>query len=96
MADLEKAATMDSDQFKADILLAMSHLNRREFDAALAYVLRKHLQAFGPASLDDIAGWSGESRVRAVRQALAALELRSEERRVGKECPRSCRSRWSR
>jgi len=35
MADLEKAATMDSDQFKADILLTMSHLNRREFDAAL-------------------------------------------------------------
>src|SRR3546814_13327037 len=27
---------------------------------------------------------------------IAAVELRSEERRVGKECVRTCRSRWTR
>ena len=35
IVDLEKAVSMDSHQYQADILLAMSHLNRHEFDAAL-------------------------------------------------------------
>src|SRR3546814_18838005 len=30
-----------------------------------------------------------------IREALTILELRSEERRVGKECVSTCRSRWS-
>ncbi|MEO6024112.1 MAG: XrtA/PEP-CTERM system TPR-repeat protein PrsT [Burkholderiales bacterium] len=35
IVDLEKAVSMDSNQYQADILLAMSYLNRREFDPAL-------------------------------------------------------------
>ena len=49
-----------------------------------------------PECLDD---WVDESNpVRAVDVFVDALELRdlrSEERRVGKECSLTCRSRWS-
>src|SRR3546814_11070486 len=42
----------------------------------------------------DLAGSYGVSRV-TVRKALELLRDRSEERRVGKECVSTCRSRWA-
>src|SRR3546814_12364598 len=42
----------------------------------------------------DIRGKPPDERL-AVRQARAAPIVRSEERRVGKECVSKCRSRWS-
>ena len=45
------------------------------------------------ALVDD--GLSAGSQQLAGIEALALLILRSEERRVGKECLRLCRSRWS-
>src|SRR3546814_11628254 len=39
------------------------------------------------------AGWG--SSCPAERVAMCATNVRSEERRVGKECVRTCRSRWS-
>src|SRR3546814_20245863 len=56
----------------------------RVVDAVLAFL---DLDFGGPANLDHghAAGQLGE----------AFLELRSEERRVGKECVSTCRSRWA-
>src|SRR3546814_12408794 len=44
-----------------------------------------------------LGGWINRRRTRRVRYALLGegLRIRSEERRVGKECVSTCRSRWS-
>src|SRR3546814_17940848 len=49
-------------------------------------------QRFGPGRIDGIAG-----RNRSLQHAFhrPAATVRSEERRVGKECVSTCRSRWS-
>jgi hypothetical protein len=41
-------------------------------DAALDAVVRRHLRAFGPASVEDVAAWTG-SRVPLVRSAVERL-----------------------
>src|SRR3546814_11904134 len=43
------------------------------------------------AARDDI----GAARLQPVRECLRVSDRRSEERRVGKECVSTCRSRWS-
>src|SRR3546814_12968112 len=51
--------------------------------------------AAGAAGISEmLAAYGGEGCVLNVRDA-AAVETRSEERRVGKECVSTCRSRWS-
>jgi magnesium chelatase family protein len=47
-----------------------------------------------PEASGPEAAWAGGTRILAPR-SLVALINRSEERRVGKECRRLCRSRWS-
>src|SRR3546814_11971293 len=71
-----------------------------------AYELDHHLELGRRAGVtpDDVtrmlAGPSDESwsvwppRERALLDAVEALQHRPEERRVGKECVRQCRSRW--
>src|SRR3546814_13013696 len=39
--------------------------------------------------------WVSETAVRHLRRTIHGLIIRSEERRVGKECVSTCRSRWS-
>ena len=38
IAELGKAASLDSDQYRADVLLVMAHLDRKEYDKALAAI----------------------------------------------------------
>src|SRR3546814_13026480 len=45
------------------------------------------------ADIKDQIGWSTDRALREVRRQLSSD--RSEERRVGKECVSTCRSRWS-
>src|SRR3546814_19122312 len=58
-------------------------------------VLKVLADAEGPQRLRDIAAVSGLSRSQAHRYLLSYVNTRSEERRVGKECVSTCRSRWS-
>jgi hypothetical protein len=44
------------------------------FADALRALVRQYLFAFGPAGVDDICGWTGQQRVKPVRQALADLD----------------------
>src|SRR3546814_14814960 len=45
--------------------------------------------------LQAIGALAGAGRITVHGKALAAIPLRSDERRVGKECVRTCGSRWS-
>src|SRR3546814_15195840 len=47
--------------------------------------------------IDDLAAHDQDARIRSLKRPLLILHApqRSEERRVGKECVRKCRSRWS-
>src|SRR3546814_14157094 len=53
---------------------------------------------YGKAALRYLGIWDSVApkvaRAENVRSALALVERRSEERRVGKECVSTCRSRW--
>src|SRR3546814_1490984 len=51
----------------------------------------------GRRAFADISGAAGELKtaIHEAREAVARLDTRSEERRVGKECVSTCRSRWS-
>jgi hypothetical protein len=53
------------------------------------------LQRQAPTSRDAGAGPRAQAAVADSPQFQARLRWRSEERRVGKECRRLCRSRWS-
>src|SRR3546814_12304586 len=54
--------------------------------------------------VDDVMSWGGKEREYQIvldpqafaKYGLTFKEVRSEERRVGKECVSTCRSRWSR
>src|SRR3546814_14696501 len=59
---------------------------------------------YGKTTVSDLAKHIGFSKAyiykffdskQAIGEAICAGQLRSEERRVGKECVRTCRSRWS-
>src|SRR3546814_2504982 len=54
-------------------------------------------QAWTLRAGDWVRSWSGSPKLFAGRRLEAAAQqgLRSEERRVGKECVSTCRSRWS-
>src|SRR3546814_14440689 len=54
----------------------------------------RRLGATAAAGVVDPCCGAGGSRCRATRREGSGL-MRSEERRVGKECVRTCRSRWS-
>src|SRR3546814_14714124 len=57
---------------------------------ALAVALPSSLR---PASAAEASGFAPNAFIRIDRQGL--VTLRSEERRVGKECVSTCRSRWA-
>src|SRR3546814_14006082 len=62
---------------------------------------RDRIVAAGPTQTEDLAGMTGsvllmEFADRAAAEAFCRKDpYRSEERRVGKECVSTCRSRWS-
>src|SRR3546814_4894900 len=58
----------------------------REFDRQLGRVC---------ASEADYDGNTIEMRINAANKMMSVVHVRSEERRVGKECVSPCRSRWS-
>src|SRR3546814_11332475 len=85
-------------------------LGRRAFaapygrDPAVALRRRSHRPAHGLRILRrEIARYAEEpmfgrrihNRQLAAHQMIAAVRIRSEERRVGKECVSKCRSRWT-
>src|SRR3546814_20821689 len=70
----------------------------REEHLQLGAAYQKGRDAFVTAGGDAAAGDAAAKGVdRAASEQMSALvvELRSEERRVGKECVSTCRSRWS-
>src|SRR3546814_18046203 len=48
-----------------------------------------------PAAIENVFPRSLEEQLSKERRDVLALHVRSEERRVGKECVSTCRSRWS-
>src|SRR3546814_20765063 len=72
------------------------HPSESLFDPAVnirvgADVLEEYLELAGGNLSAALAKYSGNAR----NYASAVLKERSEERRVGKECVSTCRSRWS-
>ena len=67
------------------------------FDADLPNILNAlHVKADNRLIVLEVAQHLGESEVRTIAMDTTdGLVLRSEERRVGKECTVLCRSRWS-
>src|SRR3546814_18599055 len=68
-------------------------LNRPDFQVQLIPEQVRDLEAT-LAELGGILGLSPE-KLALIREEVAGQEGRSEERRVGKECVSTCRSRWS-
>src|SRR3546814_19708104 len=66
-------------------------------DAALGVVRRTGIEKVGRNRLRDVGQLAGQVVTLCFghRQGLLELLHRSEERRVGKECVSTCRSRWS-
>src|SRR3546814_11039803 len=50
---------------------------------------------FDIGTIEDLSGGGGTNNLAATGVELSAIFERSEERRVGKECVSTCRSRWS-
>src|SRR3546814_13090241 len=81
-------------------LRTLRYIEVTESDIALANglahdVLGRTLDELPPQTrrlLTTIHGWASAE---CARLALRRADFRSEERRVGKECVRTCRSRWS-
>src|SRR3546814_3715097 len=75
------------------------HLPERHGDAVLPQIDLVDLRQDRPARLEGLGpGWLSAPLREAIGETLVAGEqvlLRSEERRVGKECVSTCRSRWS-
>src|SRR3546814_19934061 len=99
MGDSGKQRTLAIVQLVTTIALTLLALPHGLLWVAVAYVVRSYLplplqilflrQASGIRFTDT---WAA---VRGPFLAAAGMGLRSEERRVGKECVRTCRSRWS-
>src|SRR3546814_17846070 len=84
---------------RAEMQLARASLDAMiTMDAPAHMQLRReHMPYFTPAYLRGLTDRI-EGEVRRLLDAMAPLgkcDLRSEERRVGKECVSTCRSRWS-
>src|SRR3546814_13160574 len=58
-------------------------------------LIRRHLAGWPTRMFKPFAVKGVGARSRACSQHLAFASIRSEERRVGKECVSTCRSRWS-
>src|SRR3546814_12903034 len=92
-------------------LAILRMLNRRPLNYVIALYIAFHrnvpmlvhilLWYFGVAALlpmalnDTINQWGGEFLFSMIAIGLVTAAYRSEERRVGKECVSTCRSRWS-
>ena len=73
--------------------------------AEVEQVVHRATNQYASGVVADTAGWADGARRRiedlgfrggdSRGEALRTLDPRSEERRVGKECPVLCRSRWS-
>ena len=48
-----------------------------------------------PSKVESVMDWQRPKSVFEIRSFLGLAGYRSEERRVGKECVSTCRSRWS-
>src|SRR3546814_14808932 len=80
------------DELRAEVRLHHAHHRglhlRIGFGGIVAVELLDHLRA-------EVGGHHDHGVAEIHRAALAVGEARSEERRVGKECVSTCRSRWS-
>src|SRR3546814_12635796 len=66
------------------------------YAADAAQVIRRQLRVAEAEAVELTTAYqSSKERVVALESELDLLEVRSEERRVGKECVSPCRSRWS-
>src|SRR3546814_17211032 len=80
-SDLEDAMT-DLDQFRAD--------TRTWLEANCPPEMRK------PVRAESDVCWGGRDQSKLTPAQKKWMDARSEERRVGKECVSTCRTRWSR
>src|SRR3546814_16843989 len=80
--------------YPADVAQRLGHLGATEIEHAVVQpVTRKHLAVMGAGALRDLVFVMRKLQVDAAGMNVDGL--RSEERRVGKECVSTCRSRWS-
>src|SRR3546814_12901057 len=88
-SDLASDVTQERKQPKAEGVAAV--------ERALT-ILAAFEQASEPLTLSELSRRSGLYKSTALRllESLRKFSYRSEERRVGKECVSTCRSRWSR
>src|SRR3546814_17141748 len=89
-----------SDVCSSDLLLGNLWYDKRQYDDAISCWERSvaENQEFPTAHRNLSLAWHNKrnDRVRALASLEKAFALdRSEERRVGKECVSTCRSRWS-
>src|SRR3546814_12028709 len=93
-----------SDLLGAEPLVVVARKGHPRVDGAIdldTYLALGHIVAtarpYGPGIEDMALDRMGLTRRVAVRcqHAITAWQIRSEERRVGKECVSTCRSRWS-
>src|SRR3546814_3824473 len=61
---------------------------------ALLHAAGRH-EAVGAAASRGAPAGAGQGDIAALEQPVLVISVRSEERRVGKECVSTCRSRWS-
>src|SRR3546814_12156691 len=67
------------------------HMNAPDMSACVGPVLFRH----DPPQCGEVGGFGARSDETAIEPATHRENRRSEERRVGKECVLTCRSRWS-
>ena len=87
----EAAAWVETD---LDALLA-ERTRERDEHLALAQRARADFENYRRRVKAELADAEQRGRANLARGILPALDKRSEERRVGKECRLTCRSRWS-
>src|SRR3546814_17755868 len=99
-----RLSPLDPEMVRMQTGTAMAHLLAGRFDTAVSWSekayrdLPSFLLAVGiVAASHALAGRTDEAQqaVHHLRQLDPTLRIRSDERRVGKECVRTCQSRWS-
>src|SRR3546814_3863284 len=80
----------------SELLLGRAEAETRRvlFDDEAANPLRLFLAGADHADIDVVSPRPRDDLLGAVQHIMVAILLRSEERRVGKECVSTCRSRW--